>query len=68
MKMTIFYSVLLSCFKNGVFTIKISNEWNRGGLPSNVCYGDFVVAWVGIGVSPALCLNEDVLWWLLYEL
>jgi hypothetical protein len=29
----------------------ISSERNRGGLPSDVCYGDFVVAWAGIGVG-----------------
>jgi|GEM_PF-4925177 hypothetical protein len=28
----------------------ISSERNRGGLPSSVSYGDFVVAWAGIDV------------------
>ena len=28
----------------------ISSERNRGGLPSNVCYGDFGVAWAGVDV------------------
>jgi hypothetical protein len=28
----------------------IPSERNRGGLPSNLCYGDFGVAWAGVDV------------------
>jgi hypothetical protein len=39
---------LLSVFHDGWRII--SSERNRGGLPSNLCYGDFDVAWAGVDV------------------